>query len=510
MHTTNHSDNLKNQGNINLLLLSVLVVLGFLLRMYAFTNSPVINPDGVHYINQAKAILAGNWDLAKNCGFDFISLYHVLIPVLYKIFGDWIIAAKSVSLFFGTAAIIPFYLMMRQLFRGKVAAVASFGFAIHPFLVARSIELIKDPIFWFFALLGMSFVATAFTKRNKTHFLLFSSISFLLAGMARLEILTFFAGTIMYILLFEDAKKQKILLFCLPALSFVCLIITSVLLFKSNDLGTSYLSPRIHHFLLIFSDNPIDIDIQKTFFTFSKLISRTMYALSPAFLPFFLAGFWSAKKKVRGETVFWYFIINSLLALVTLYFFFLKTGIMPPRYTISAILPGSVFVCFGIEKSLQYLKNKGIQERSALIFICAYMVAAALFSQNLHQRTDKTMYKNIGKYIASLEKDRKVVILSADSRTMFYANLNAVETECISPLLHYKDLMKIQYQDMVSSLRNNKVNYFIWEEKIWKDAGYDFLSTVRPEDMKEIMRWDSGTGRLIAFKIMDQKGFFIP
>ncbi|MFZ2196100.1 MAG: glycosyltransferase family 39 protein [Thermodesulfovibrionales bacterium] len=496
---------LKKQGNINLVLLSGLVLLGFLLRLYAFTNSTLINPDGINYINQAKAISAGNWELARNCGYDFISLYHLLIPVFYKISGDWIISAKSVSLVFGTAAIIPFYLMMRQLFRGAVAGAASLGFAMHPFFVARSIELIKDPIFWFFALLGMSFITTAITSKNKTQFLLFSSVSFLLAGMARLEILIYFAGTIIYILLFEDAKKRKMFLFCLPVVSSICLLIISDLfLFKNHGWGTSYLSARIQHFYLIFSNNSFGTDISKNaFFALTVLTSKTAEALSPLFIPLFLTGFWSVKKKLRGEPLFWYFIINTLLALITLYFFSLLTGILSQRYTVFAILPGSIFVCFGIENILQYLKTKNFQERSSLIFICACMITVALMSKNLYQRTDKTMYKNIGEYIASAEKDHKTVIMSADSRTMFYANFNSGEIECADPSPRYKDLFAMQYGEMVSFLRLNRINYLLWEEKIWKNAAYDLPGTAAPGDLKKIMQQDSGQGKVILFKVLD-------
>src|SRR4030042_4277700 len=87
--------------NTDLLIIIGIFLLSFAARLYAFFNTSVINPDGVLYINQAKAILNNDWKLAKNCGYDFISLYHLLIPIFYRIFGDWVIAAKSNFIFLG-------------------------------------------------------------------------------------------------------------------------------------------------------------------------------------------------------------------------------------------------------------------------------------------------------------------------------------------------------------------------------------------------------------------------
>ena len=38
--------------------------LGFLLRLYAFHHTYIINPDGILYIQQARAIADGKWGAA--------------------------------------------------------------------------------------------------------------------------------------------------------------------------------------------------------------------------------------------------------------------------------------------------------------------------------------------------------------------------------------------------------------------------------------------------------------
>lgn len=127
------------------LIIAGFLIIGFVFRLYPLNYNNIINPDGVWYINQAKAIFDGDFELALNCGYKFISIYHTLIPIFYTFFGDWILAAKSVSMLFGTLTIIPFYLIIRQLFREPTVYAATLAFAINPFLVSHSEDLIKGP-----------------------------------------------------------------------------------------------------------------------------------------------------------------------------------------------------------------------------------------------------------------------------------------------------------------------------------------------------------------------------
>jgi 4-amino-4-deoxy-L-arabinose transferase-like glycosyltransferase len=144
----------------------LILLLGLLARLYAFSHTYVINPDGVYYLYQAKALLYKMPDKASSCGFPFISLYPVLIMLFYKIFGDWIVAAKSVSLFFGLLTVIPFYFLMKRFFTITVASITTLIFSLNPVLVERSPDLIKGPIFWFFSVLGLLLFVKALDRHK--------------------------------------------------------------------------------------------------------------------------------------------------------------------------------------------------------------------------------------------------------------------------------------------------------------------------------------------------------
>jgi hypothetical protein len=148
--------------------------------------------------------------LARQCGYDFISLYHLLIPPFYKIFGDWILAAQSISFIFGTCAVIPFYFTLRHFFQTRISFIASLAFAVNPFFVSYSVELVKDPIFWFFALLGIFFFIAAL-KGEEALLPAFSTL-FLIAGLLFRD--PHFIGSLLFIIPLKRKRRKDPSLFC--------------------------------------------------------------------------------------------------------------------------------------------------------------------------------------------------------------------------------------------------------------------------------------------------------
>jgi 4-amino-4-deoxy-L-arabinose transferase-like glycosyltransferase len=448
-----------------------------------------------------------DWGLAKQCGYDFISLYHLLIPLCYRIFGDWILAAQSISFLFGTCAVIPFYFILRHFFRPPISFIASLAFAVNPFFVSYSVDLVKDPIFWFFALLGIFFFISALKKDKKLYLLLFSNISFLIAGLARFEILIYFIGSMLFILFFEDKKIKKTLIFFAPIIVLIVLVnvLNAYLLKETLYLWTFYFLPRTHRFFNDLTNNLLKPDIlEKSFLALKLLLFKMSKVLYIPFIPIFLISFLNIRKDVKRDRYFRYFILLSLLSLIALYFFYIKIQVLSPRYTVFFILPAFIFICFGIEKIILFLTKKGLNEKYAHALICLYIMTSVLVApSNLVPRTtDKVVYKTAGEYIAKIENNRSSIIMAPDARIMFYANLNSPVIECGNQLMKYDALIKMNYQDMAHFLKSNNVEYFLWEAKAWEDAGYDFLTAIDPAQFRELMRWDSEHGKLILFKVM--------
>jgi len=487
------------------LVITGFLIIGFVFRLYPLNYKNIINPDGVWYINQAKAILDGNFELALSCGYKFISIYHLLIPVFYTFSENWITAAKSVSILFGTLTIIPFYLIARQFFRESTVFLATLAFTINPFLVSHSEDLIKGPIFWFFALYGIFFFISAINQKGKDNFLILSCIFFLIAGWARFEIIIFFIGSVLYIFIFGGEKLKKLFFFCLPLIVLSLTVVTGMLIYNEDfTLWTFYLEPRLVTFFRDLLDSLLNVNIlEKSFLAvWSILLRLTRVFYAP--LVFLLIAIAVTKKELQRNRNFSYFILLASLSFVAVFLFYLKTETMVDRYVAIIMLPAFIFICTGIEELIRHLKAKGFNDKKAIGTIFLFIVlTVVIFPHNLvHKRKDQLVYEEIGNYIARLEKNNLVKIIAPDARVSLFANLYSGGIECaMNNLEKYNFLVKMNYQNLVLSLKENKIDYYLWEEGQWSDADYNFLAEAKSEHFQGIMNWNTKDRTLALFRI---------
>lgn len=504
-----HIKNFMEKNRNNIFIISVLLLIGFLLRLYAFKYTYVINNDGIVYIESAKAILNGDWNFLRECFGIVFGLYPFFISFFYKIFGDWVVAAKAVSLLFGILSIIPFYLILRQFFNNIIAIVTTLAFAVNPYFVEYSVEVLRDQMFWFFLLFGVFFFVAAFNSNKKDHLLIFSSISFLIAALARIEILVYFVASVIYILLSKSGKVKRLALFLLP-IFVLSAIISAMPLMTDLNLWNYYFKPRLSSYGLLTAFYDVNIMYELISNVFHKLLDffkvlsdKLLKIIYLPFLPFLFIGIYNIKNELKRDRNFIYFLFLTVLSVLTLCLFYIKMEVFSSRYTVIVIFPLFVLMGSGIEKGLVFLKQKGLKERTVVWSICFYIIAFTLLPNLEHRREDKLIYKKIGEYIALKEENMNVRVMGPDNRIMFYANLSALINECTVQFGDYEHFQKMKYHDLIYMLREKRVKYFAFEDKKWK-ADYDFLATVRHEHFKEISRWeDTHRGKLVLFEVRD-------
>lgn len=491
----------KNEKNM----LFFIVVLGLLVRLYAFKFTYIINNDGVYYINQARAIYQGNWELAKQCGYDFISIYHLLIPLFYRIFGDWVIAAKSISLLFGTLIIIPCYFILKKFLHYSTALITCLAFSINPFFVLYSVEVIKGPISWFFALLGISLFISALYRTEKSYILLLSSLSFLCACFARFEMLFYFIGSALYILSFKKGRLKNLFFFNLPIIVLGTVVLFGLLAHQEGfKLWSVYFEPRIYRFFDNVYESVLNVGIfKKSAFAFWLIVYKTIGTLYLPMLPFLIAGLLTLKQKLNKNSNLWYLIILSLLSFLVLYLFYLKMEVISSRYTLLIIFPTFVLIGFGIEQTMSFLKTKGLNERTIIWSICIYIIIFCLPYNLIHKRTEKLIYKDIGSYISRAEDNKKVEVMASDERITFYANLYARDIACANLFGNYEPLIRLGYTELLSQLKEKNFKYFIWDKKSWENAQYNFLTTAKPEHFKEKLSLNTKDNTFIVYEIVN-------
>ncbi len=134
--------NPNNPGRVGAGVIVLIFILGLVIRLFACQHTFIVNPDGVYYIHQARAIYYGEWSSLTSCGLRFLSNYPFFIAGAYAIFHHWVVAAQFVSLFFGSITLIPLYFLCRRFFDRDISALTTLVFALLPVFVARSTDVV--------------------------------------------------------------------------------------------------------------------------------------------------------------------------------------------------------------------------------------------------------------------------------------------------------------------------------------------------------------------------------
>jgi len=505
------------------------ILLGAAIRIYACAQTYIVNPDGTLYIHQARALYYGLWKQAIPCGTGFLSNYAFLITAAFPFFGDWIQAARAVSLLFGTLTLVPIYFLLRRFFTESISALAVLVFAVMPVLVGRSADVIRDPVYWFFLVLGMS----CFTARKSTKGyggLLLSSLSFLLATWARVEAMAAIFVSAIYLIVAErEARLKKLALFLIPiiAVAGVTFIAAWIYglppsgLYRAHEIIDKASGPVSHYKLLRLHLADLGSGIQdplvKRFLpeasNFGWLVGLGTFAnraLEAFFYPLFglfLLGFLQIKTYIRKEPALIYFILMIVVATGALYIHILQWWILDNRHMAIVIFPSAVFAGLGIQRIRLFLQSRfGLKDRAAFWVIFAVILVFTL-PKNLQPREkDKEVFKEIGETVARISGNRKEIRVAASMDTIrwfsFYANLKYPGAPCPQHYNDFNTLVGDSYEAFLSNLKSMDVSYFLWEKRHWPRDRYDFFQKGYKKDFKKIGRWKHrDTGRMILFKI---------
>ena len=132
--------------------IAALALLAAALRALAWSRTEVLFNDGPIFVGLAQLIDAGLfWQTLAHP-------YHPLYPMAVAgvhaagVSAGWEGAAVAVSVLAGTASVPLLYLLVRQIFDARIAAVAAFVLAVHPYAVAHSSDVQSDGLYLAFFL----------------------------------------------------------------------------------------------------------------------------------------------------------------------------------------------------------------------------------------------------------------------------------------------------------------------------------------------------------------------
>ncbi len=520
-------DSLSDDKYLSFRIAILVILLGFAIRLFSFQYTYIINPDGVLYIHQARAIYYGLGDSILTCSLGFLSNYSIFIVLAYKIFGDWVVAAKSVSLFFGTSTLVPLYLLLNRFFKKEITLTATLVFALIPFFVATGVDVVRDPVYWFFSVLGLYLFVSQIEKRNYLYLTL-SSLCFIMAAWARIEATLFILVSFIYILFVrQDGKVQRTSIFAIPVVLILLFGIFGLTILnmpaddfhRGYEVTTKFLAPVIEYknlrqSLAELMNQPLGGNLSAFLHKARHLVwlislgTLVKYGIAAFFYPFFfifiigLGGIWT---RIKEDRHILYLALIAASALVLLYMHVLQTWMMFDRFLAIFIIPSFIFVGFGLEKIIHFLGSRfNLRAHIALPIICLLILAFALPKNLKPREADKIVFKEIGELIAMREGSaHKTTVASSIAWISFYANLKYKGALCPAEYTDLERLAGDSYEKFVRNLKQDGIRYFLWEERRWPQERFDFIKTKNPEDFMKLGEWrHPDTGSLILFKVI--------
>ena len=290
----------------------------------------------------------------------------------YYLVHDWILSARLVSLLFGTALLIPLYLMLKEWVREDSAILCLLVFAVTPTLVSNSAELVRDPICWFFLCAGL----LAVIRQATTHspwLLLVSSLCFLAAIWARIEAVLFLAVTLGYLCFQNKRKAINILFFLSPLLAIAFLSIAGLMisglsfndLHRGHEIAGKFIEPIRQYQKMAQSLKDLVWSSPNPFMEFflpearnliwlialGTLLNRFLEAFFYPFVVFYVLGLSGIHKKIRSDSRLLYLAILTVSGLALLYMHTLQTWMLYYRFFGIVMIPSAIFCAFGLERT---------------------------------------------------------------------------------------------------------------------------------------------------------------
>ena len=507
----------------------LVVILGLVLRLFVALNTGIINSDGAIYIDQARIVYYGLWDVIGAHGERYWSLYPFLIALAYEIAGNWIAAAEAVSIFFGTVTLIPLYFLSRKFFDERISTLLLLIFAVTPVFVTGSTDVIRDPLYWFLTVTGLCLFTCP--AGSKTHAALaLSGLCFLLATVTRTEAVIFVIIPALHIMLTGERRIIRLAWFLLP-LIFLFLIAAGAALIYAPATRvdripvhvTSKLASAAAQYHQIRADLRVLIgappaNIPATFFDnvrslvwFIPLGIIFQNAMEAFYYPFFLVfiiGLKETWRKTKTDNNTTLFIALVISAAMLLYIYILANWEMEHRWLTLVIIPSFVFLGSGLEVIIRYLQSRfRMKTASALALVCLAALAFALPKDIKYREEDKIIFKEIGTSLARMEgNEREIKVLTAgDSMRWisFYANLNYRGAPYPDAYYEYRKIIGKNYDEFRQNLKAEGIQYLVWEERHWPKELFDFVRERREKDFRTLGSWrHPDTGEMMLFKVL--------
>jgi 4-amino-4-deoxy-L-arabinose transferase-like glycosyltransferase len=132
-----------------------LLLLALVIRLIALDRICLIARDGIHYVSLAGLFMSGS--IVEGLSHPYHPLYQALIALVASVIGDAALAGQLLNLTLSSLTIIPLYLIGRFVYGPKGGIITGLFFAVQPYCVRFSVDVLSDPTFLFFFVLAFYF-----------------------------------------------------------------------------------------------------------------------------------------------------------------------------------------------------------------------------------------------------------------------------------------------------------------------------------------------------------------
>lgn len=132
---------------------ALLFAAALLSRLLSFLGSAIFGTDSCHYLLMADWMRDGRMHDALSIAYH--PLYPLLISISKGVLGSTELAGHSVSIVLGSAAALPLFLTLRDVFGRPAAILATLLYAFSPALVEVQSDVMTEGTFFFFSLSSM-------------------------------------------------------------------------------------------------------------------------------------------------------------------------------------------------------------------------------------------------------------------------------------------------------------------------------------------------------------------
>ncbi len=476
------------------ILIIFLIFLCLILRFIMLEHTYAINNDGIGYIYMAQKLWEGDFKNMFSCGgYKLGVIYSFTIAFLNTFIKNWELSGNIASIFFSSFASIPLFKILRQFFSKTYAFFLCFIGINLPYVIKQSVDVIRDTAYWFFLLFGIFFFLKTIQNSNKTYkfFLPAGLISFLLAGINRVEGFWVAFMSLIFFILNQKNKKISLYYFLISIFVIILSIFIIWLFFPSIY---EYLSIKFH---INYGNNykyyekmltKLYISTYRDYWNYIKLLLP--------YIPFFIAILYYIKTSnvlspfliygiyVSFKNNFRLFFVKYFLFLFFSYFLLLlfwcySYTYLSKRYFFPLYLISLPLIGIGIKNFIEKFHYSLIKFIILFltIFILIVSILDAIFSP---RRKDEVVYKKIAFEINKIEEKHKdpLIIAGSNKKINFYINLNRKPSICALNLIHPVQFFKKCNADYLIFSKKEKNKYKKW------------LETSKIKKIKEVDGWE--------------------